>query len=224
MTSTMSRMTTIVPIPIYISLLPPECRPYGRDSESQPAWLHLPVRNHLNLHGAPLGSPSAAPVRARPTRLGQQRPAERARHQGRGLVPPGTQVKGDRGPGTARAGQDLDLIGYLPHYPQAMAGRGLPRAHHGRAGSAIRLCGPSLRTVGYWPGRIAGRWRPTVLNLTVQCSSKMPYPQPPCSRAMANGVGCQLVNDQHHIPRPTIRQSRLAGMSLDFFPQRVQRA
>jgi len=138
-------------------------------------------------------------------------------------MPSPRQIEGDRGPGADRTGQDLHLIGYLPHYRQAVARYGWPRVHQRQAGSALRPLGPAVHVTNSWPGRIAGRQR-TIVNLAVQRSGTLPYPQPPCSRAVADGVGRQFVNGQDHIPGPALRQPRVTGPSLDLYPQCVQRA
>ena len=116
---------------------------------------------------------------------------------------PATGVEGDRDPGPARTGGDLQLIGYLPRDPQAVTGQiGQPTGQ----------------------GRVSGRGRIAVVNLAVQCPGSTPDPQPSCAAAMADRVGRQLVNGQDHIGGLIARHARPAGMNVHACAQHGQHA
>jgi hypothetical protein len=73
-------------------------------------------------------------------------------------------------------------------------------------------------------GWMAGRWRITVLDLTVQRTGSLPKAQVPCSGTVANRVSGKFVNGQNHVFGPVFGQPCLTGMALYARTQRVERA
>jgi len=112
-------------------------------------------------------------------------------------------VEGDRDTGPAGAGGNLQLVGHVPHDPQAVTGQTGQPAHPGRI----------LRT-----GRIA------VINLTVQGPGPIPYPQSSRPPAMPDRVGGQFVNGQDHLGGLITGHARTAGMSVHLQSQLGQHA
>ena len=62
-----------------------------------------------------------------------------------------------------------------------------------------------------------------VVDLAVQCSRRLPDPQPSLPAAVADHISRQLVHSQDHFPGPFIRQSRLTGQNQHFSSQNAQR-
>src|ERR1700677_4662141 len=98
------------------------------------------------------------------------------------------RAEGHRGTGALRTGRDLQLISYLLHHPEAVAGQGLPRAHHPRADLAVLVLGSGH-------GWITGRQR-AVVDLAVQRPRQVPDPQPSRSGTVVDRVGGQLMDGQ----------------------------
>jgi hypothetical protein len=64
----------------------------------------------------------------------------------------------------------------------------------------------------------------SVVDLAVQGSGHVPYPQPPSSGAVPDGVGGQLVNGQDDLRGPALRHPGLNGENLNLRSEHVQRA
>ena len=73
--------------------------------------------------------------------------------------------------------------------------------------------------VSFRPG---GCHQITVVNLAIQRSCQVPYPQPSCSATMADGVRRQLMHGQNHVLSLVFAKPRVAGAGSHLCPRRLQ--
>ena len=62
----------------------------------------------------------------------------------------------------------------------------------------------------------------TVVNLAIQRSCQIPYPQPSRSATMADGVRCQFMHGQNHVLSLVFVKPRVAGTGSHLCPRRMQ--
>jgi hypothetical protein len=115
----------------------------------------------------------------------------------------------------------LHLIGYLLDYPQTTAGLAGQRVHDGLTREVLRLGRRVPVVVSFLPRRCP---QITVVDLTVQCSCYVPYPQASHSATMADDVRRQLVHGQNHVLGLIFREFRVTGAGSHPRPRRLQRA
>ena len=118
----------------------------------------------------------------------------------------------------------MHLVGYLPHYPQAVAGHVGKRVHRHPADGTRGTTGSVSRKAGTGPGVIFTGGRISVVNLAVQGSSHAPNLQPPQPGTMPDGIGGQFMNDQDDVRGPGPRHPGLNGESPNSRSEHVQRA
>jgi hypothetical protein len=133
----------------------------------------------------------------------------------------GATVKPDQDAGSARAGQRLHLIGYLLDDPQTVAVLAGQRIHRSPVRGAARLDDRDAIVVTSRPG---GHRQITVVNLAIQGSGQVPYPQSSRSAAMADGVRRQLMHGQDHVLGSAFREPRATDAGSHLCPHRMQRA
>jgi KaiC/GvpD/RAD55 family RecA-like ATPase len=106
---------------------------------------------------------------------------------------------------TAEAGCHADVIGGIPHEPQAVTRLQRPRPDGARVASA---------------GVTVGTTRPGIADLAVQFPGHDAHPCLSCPAAMAHRVSRQLVHGEHYLGSPVIGHARrglpAAGSLSDF--------
>lgn len=133
----------------------------------------------------------------------------------------GTTIKPDQDAGSPRAGQRLHLIGHLLYNPQTVAVLAGQRIDRGPVRGAARLGDRDAIVVTSLP---RGHRRITVVNLAIQGTGQVPYPQPSRSAAMADGVRCQFVHSQNHVFGLAFSKPRVTDAGSHLCPHRMQRA